>query len=626
MPQIFIEGIGNVDADGFAEEVTMQRILNVLERGDSANSPQALQRLASSANSANSSIKNAGTSAQQMSANTKQASDSARSASSAYAASAREMRQAGTQFSRSIGSSMRTLADSPLQFSRVLFEAGGELVNNLIGSAGLFGKALGGAAQGIGFAAGLLVGEMQKMNDNFVIAQKNGALLGGSLNNLRINSAAAGLTMTQFNGILAKAGTSLSAFGGQTTEGAQEFARANRLLIQTQGDQMLRMGIGFEEMGIRTAEFMETMVMSGEAFSRQGIRTRDVTQATANLARQQKVLAAFNGTTIEQEKEKARMARQDSQLQAAMLGLGARQQEAVAQLVQQFPQLSQFIKETVAFGGPVTKEAGLQASLMGTTTDAIRKTIADIESGADVDGAVSALRTLRENDAAMQQDLANLREVAILGIAGSTNEVVKIANDNFTQQLTLTRKGQAEVIDLIAEDIQRLRAPADALTTAVTNIQKDAQALQTAISSAIASGFTGENSIMATFLEAVQMPTRALRNLAESVNAFAGATTADQAGFSPGQGRAVPAGPMFGSTSNVNFSDMIVDSNTGEHSYDDEPIQATNPFGQSFDVSQNTTGSDMAAIMSASLEESKKTNSLLAQNLNVNKKMQMSIT
>ena len=59
LPQIEVPGVGTVFADGFAEESTMQRILNVLQASDNANSPEAMQQLAGAAQSASVSTRRA---------------------------------------------------------------------------------------------------------------------------------------------------------------------------------------------------------------------------------------------------------------------------------------------------------------------------------------------------------------------------------------------------------------------------------------------------------------------------------------------------------------------------------------------------------------------------------------
>ena len=532
MPQIEVPGVGTVFADGFAEESTMQRILNVLQASDNANSPEAMQRLAGAAQSASVSTRRA---SQQLDGLGSDA-NAASGAIGGLSASADNYNRRMATSSRNAEQLVRTLGESPYAITKTVVETMGQGIGSLfnaIGGAG--GKAaaalgmVGETATMFGsFIAGQLIGELEKTNNAFINVQKNGALLGGSLLNLRILSSTAGLTMEQFSGVVAKAGGSLAMFGGTTTEGAREFARANQNFVLRYQDTMLRLGIGFEEMGIRTAEFMEAMVLAGQNMYEMGYNTDDVADATATLAMQQKQLAAFNGTTIEQEKERQRLARRDAQLNIAMSGLNAEQQESIRQLTGAFPELQQFIKETVAFGGPISKDALMQQSLMGSTTDAIQATLNQIQSGVDPEGAIGALARMRETSGAIADELANQREIGLLAIAGSTNNLVQMAAENFQTNLERSGKLSAGVFEQIQSDFTAVQSATDAATTAVVNMTKSMQMFSVAVSGAIVTLLGND-----TFMKLVSLPTDAIADIAMAISPAA--TTADLTGASAAQ-------------------------------------------------------------------------------------------
>ena len=532
LPQIEVPGVGTVFTDGFAEEATMQRILNVLQASDNANSPEAMQRLAGAAQSASVSTRRA---SQQLDGLGSDA-NAASGAIGGLSASADSYNRRMATSSRNAEQLVRTLGESPYAITKTVVETMGQGIGSLfnaIGGAG--GKAaaalgmVGETATMFGsFIAGQLIGELEKTNNAFINVQKNGALLGGSLLNLRILSSTAGLTMEQFSGVVAKAGGSLAMFGGTTTEGAREFARANQNFVLRYQDTMLRLGIGFEEMGIRTAEFMEAMVLAGQNMYEMGYNTDDVADATATLAMQQKQLAAFNGTTIEQEKERQRLARRDAQLNIAMSGLNAEQQESIRQLTGAFPELQQFIKETVAFGGPISKDALMQQSLMGSTTDAIQATLAQIQNGVDPEGAIGALARMRETSGAIADELANQREIGLLAIAGSTNNLVQMAAENFQTNLERSGKLSAGVFEQIQSDFTAVQSATDAATTAVVNMTKSMQMFSVAVSGAIVTLLGND-----TFMKLVSLPTDAIANIAMAISPAA--TTADLTGASAAQ-------------------------------------------------------------------------------------------
>ena len=67
---------------------------------------------------------------------------------------------------------------------------------------------------------------------------------------------------------------------------------------------MLRMGIDYEDMGVRTAEYMETLQLSGTALGKVGVTSGDVAAGAARLAKQQKMFAQMNGESIESLKQR----------------------------------------------------------------------------------------------------------------------------------------------------------------------------------------------------------------------------------------------------------------------------------------------------------------------------------
>ena len=518
LPNIEVPGLGQVYADGFAEEATMQRILAAISSANNPNNPQAAadaaagnRNIARSAAAADSQLKRLSTSSSAVSGQIGGLGNTAGSFS-------RRMDNATSTFERT----MRTIGDSPFAITKVIGDGLSKAANGIAGALRgipLVGDALAEAGKiGVGLAAfvgGQLLGEVEKMNTAFIESQKNGALLGGSMMNLRIASATAGLTMQQFNNVMAKASESMSMFGGGTTTGAREFARANQAFTNFFSTEMLRMGIGFEEMGIRTAETMGAMVLAGQSFNEFGYQTSDVANQTATLARQQKMLSAFNGTTIEQEKEKQRMARKDGQLNMAMAGMTMQQQEAVRQLTAEFPHLQQYIKETVAFGGPIGKEALMQQSMMGATTDAITNTLAQIESGADATGAMDALRRMRESSSAMADDMDRMRDVGILSIAGSNNSFVQIAARDYQTQLETTNKLTAGVFEMIQNDMGELGKETDNVTTAMVKMTEDMQGFSIALSGAVTSMIEAGGEFVTTLLTG---PTSLARTIAESLS------------------------------------------------------------------------------------------------------------
>lgn len=489
-----------VRLDNAATEDTLQRLVEVAQQGfgsagNNLNAAgQAAGRLGRAANKTGNQLSGTG--------------DAAEGA----AGSLRQATSAGMGFARSIDRSsarmaqgMRTMSNSPFMVADTMVNimdsfkdgSGGILkglgvvaASGLTGAFITAGEKMEGAATGViaglGMAlapaltsmfAGMFVRVLKDTTENFTNLQKNGAILGGSLTEARLAAHGAGLTLGQFTNVMGKAGADMAMFGGQTRRGAQLFGDLSKAV--TTGDtgrQLLQLGIGFEDMGVRTAEMIAHLTESGISFENNAVAVEAARARVVELAKQQKTLAAINGTTIEQEKEKQRMARKDAQLNAIMLGMGEKEREGIQSLTAQFPQFESFIKETVAFGGPVSKGALMQQAQMGATTDALGNTIQQILAGGGQD-AVDALKQLQDTSPALQADLKGLAELTKLSLVSTSNEYIQSAANNFQGQFELANKMSQRVVDSVTEDFQFMADNTDALTKTIVKLQSEQQAL-----------------------------------------------------------------------------------------------------------------------------------------------------
>ena len=501
MPVIDIPGFGAVQADNFASEQTLNRLVDAVNNqttgaggiqsifasvaGDSKRTARDLQQLGQSA-------------------------DNTKSSMQAQSSAAETLTKRNMQVSNSFASFSRKMSSISFESPIAMLSAGVEKFTGLVGDnagaitaagaavgaafGGPAGLMLGGALTGLavgmtqvtGVLGGVLLGDLEKMATQFGKAQQAGAVFGNSMLNFRNISSNSGLTMEQFGNVVTKNTEAVAMFGGTTSQGAQEFARANSLLIRQHGNDLQRLGVSYEEMGMRTADFMASLVEAGVPIYENGVATQDVVRRTKELAVQQKALAAINGTTIDQEKEKQRMQRKDAQMNAVLMGLNEKEREVVQQLSAQFPQATQFIKEFVAFGGPVTKEGNLQAAMMGTLTSEIGNTITAVKNGQSVPGALGALENLAASSPQIAAETRVMADMVKLSIAGSTNSVVQMAEKNFNAQFELMNKTQAGVVTNVLESLtpglDRFKNAADSASDTVTGLNKAFQAGKISIS------------------------------------------------------------------------------------------------------------------------------------------------
>ena len=264
------------------------------------------------------------------------------------------------------------------------------------------GSALGGLAKAgvvvAGAMLGAFVGAIKKTSEEFTKVQKAGGLFGGDLLNFLDTANQAGLQMSQYNAVIARAGEAMASFGGTTTKGAKEFAQANSAFIGGYSDQMLRMGIDYEDMGVRTAEYMETLQLSGTALGKVGVTSGDVAAGAPRLAKQQKMLAAMNGESIESQKQRQKQARTDAAFQASLSGMNDKQRTEMEALITQFPHLSQAIKETIVTGDAVSAEAIMAVQAAGTQGNIILEGVRNITEGVNPEEQVTGImRSLEAN-------------------------------------------------------------------------------------------------------------------------------------------------------------------------------------------------------------------------------------
>lgn len=497
LPTINVPGIGEVFADGFAEEQTMNRILAVLQSSDNANSPEAQQRLAAAATASSASVSMFGKKIQESGNLTKDGSASVvqgfRDATDASFKYGRTMRQATSGVVRSfqglqdkpfaLAQSITTLVSSIAQSGNIFGKAIGGIFGGFTGAklgaeinkefggkiGGAIGAALGvGAPEVVAAFTGFLFEKLNAVSGAFQKVQQTGALLGGSLVEFRVNAHAARLSMAEFTNVFQKAGEEMATFGGQTLRGAREFARANRALTDN-ATELRMLGFSFEDMGLATADLMSKFAMSGVAIETSAIQTREFSEATRTQLLQQKTIATLTGRSIERQKEAERQQRKDVQVQAAIARLGPQQQLEIERLISAFPEMRSAILDTVTFNGLASKDALMLSSAMPTLTDGIINTVRDIKGGSGL--AVDSFKEFAKNNTTIRSEFLNNADlVAAVGRFTDNTFVKTIEGSLLSLQKTMAVSIN-RVIEDVADDYQRIATGQNAATKALIELE-----------------------------------------------------------------------------------------------------------------------------------------------------------
>jgi len=471
LPVINVPGIGDVYADGFAEEQTMQRILMALSDGNNANSAEAQQNLASASNTAAGSVIGLGNASRKTGSDTKVAGQTA-------GQGLRAAGQAGFGFSTMMSRQSRNLSNSVKNLESQPF-AIGTAIAGLVSEAGsaitkfvpnILAKAAGMVAVGGAAIAGFIFEKLNATASAFQKVQQSGAILGGSLLELRLNAHGANLTMSEFGNIMARNGEAMASFAGGTTRGAREFARANQALTQLHSRELLQLGYSFEDMGMATADMMQQFALSGIAIQRSGIHTTEFANATMNAVRQQKIMAAVTGRTIEQQKAAERALRRDAQVQAAIQNLGPAMQTQIKSLIASVPQMKDVILDQVMSGQLMHKNSLIMAGMAPETVEQMRSTVNAIKNGALDGDAAKFFKGISANSDIIKQETKNMGEFTNLSRFVSGNEFLNLAKSTFTQQQDLMTAAINATIKDIGQDVARVKTAIDPMTESLIDL------------------------------------------------------------------------------------------------------------------------------------------------------------
>ena len=563
MPSVDIPGIGTVFADGFAQESTLQSLLQVMSqqqsgggsdpttvlKSQSSAAGRVIASLGSQAKSAGDNVAEGGNSAYQgltlAGRSGRTFSDNIGRASSNLFRSFETASTAPFAMAKGITSAVASMAQDAGGFAKIvgggaLGAAMGSLVDGIDGvSSGmgmLGGGILGAVAPGLvvggtAAVAGFLFDKLNATSAAFDAVQAGGATLGGSLIEFRQAAHNGYLTMGEFTNVMKNNGEAMASFGGQTAVGAREFSKANRALAGgDMGRQLKQMGFSFEDMGGTTADMMEQFALSGISFDQLAVRTGEVAKASFEQARQQKILSAITGRSIEAQKQAEKAQRKDAQVQASLARMGPEQRKQTEQLISAFPHLKDAILDQVTFGGAVSKEAMMQMSQFPNAVASVQGAVDGIKDGSGI--AIDAFTKQAENSAAIREEYLNAADtVATLG-RFTSNAFVKSAEAMIVPQQEMMAKAINDTVSKVVTDMQSIAAGGDAATKALIEQQKAQRELGMALSETTTKLLSESDGLIAS----VTTLTKGATFVVDQVNKGIGATSGTNT-RAPGQTR-----------------------------------------------------------------------------------------
>jgi hypothetical protein len=232
----------------------------------------------------------------------------------------------------------------------------------------------------------------------------------------------------------------------------------NADLINTQGSDLLRLGLNFEDMGSRTAEFLGTLTLAGEGIDKFRYDTGSLSMAIRQQVVQQKALAAINGTTLEQERDKQRAARQDMVLQASLNGLNAKNKDEINNLVAAYPQIATAIKEIAVFGSVTTEAGAMQMMANQGLTNTLEPLVRSLGLAGDNmqyvgNATLQAQRLVDQNRAAIAADVDMQSQVAQLALAGGQGRFIGATTESIEKGFEYNMKVLGDVVENVLGEL-----------------------------------------------------------------------------------------------------------------------------------------------------------------------------
>jgi hypothetical protein len=567
-----IPGVGTVVADNAAQDSTLSSILAAIksQSGDGgAADSQGVQALNSRSRQAGSSIT--------------KLSGSFGGLSETVAATASGMSAVG----RGMSSLMDSMTRSASRFGSITGESVSQTmgeINRVAGSMtrvlpGMLGKVANGLTAGVG----LISGAMAKQADAYNTAAQSGFNFGYSMDNMRDISNAAGLSMTQLTKVMQQSADSMSLFGGGTNQGAREFARLNKIVRDQSGPVMLRMGIGFEEQGVRTAETIERLMLAGMSFDEVARSGDLIARETFKRAHVEGQLAKINGTTLQQEREKMKAAQKDVTLQATLFGANDKVRTQMTSLYKQLegqfgPGMAKLALEIYKSGGAMSEAGALLTTQMPGLTNALKDQVGTIkQTGGETNRTFADMLAGLDPEALRREQGAMAELQSTASLAGvNMGTLSTVLEQSYLGLQKVATQVESGTIDRIIADQEKIFEKAGKVTTAMVNQQTIMQqaarelsmAMTDAISGPIGSGVIKTNQfIMGMMTNAAKGTGALVEKVNEVINYIDGQVTGTsatpQSSGGRGDGTAQSSNPINSGSLYRDMIDAINPVNTG---------------------------------------------------------------
>jgi len=284
-------------------------------------------------------------------------------------------------------------------------------------------KGLGMASEALEATYGPTVAALDKTRAAFQETAAVGANFGSNMNGVVKAAGEAGLSLTEYAGVVKNNSEAMMLLGGSTAEGAKRLARlSSEMRKTTLFDDLTRLGYGTVEINEGFANYTKLMTRNGRI---QGLTDKQLREGTHRYLKNLDAVSKLTGKSKEslQAEEDARQA--DAQYRVMMSGLDAKGREEMELLMKTIPAQHQAGLKEILATGTATTQAGIDAMAYLKESG---KNAQDLHYQMKQSGTLTREQSLQFNKA-YQQELQALAKSPLMETLG---KFVPEANDLVT--------------------------------------------------------------------------------------------------------------------------------------------------------------------------------------------------
>ena len=205
---------------------------------------------------------------------------------------------------------------------------------------------------------------VQGQLDAFRQLTSTGADLGGSLTDVRMSAAAAGLGLDDYVSIITQNSDVFTRLSGNVATGARVFREVSGAIQRNFGSQLANLGFTIGEVSEFTAGYLEIQTRLGRA---QRMSQTELINGSQEYLLELDQLSRITGMSRKEAQEALKQQLVDKRVRTVMAGMDDRTrkeyQKTLAALEKERPELAEAFKEIVATGGVPFTDAGKAIAL-----------------------------------------------------------------------------------------------------------------------------------------------------------------------------------------------------------------------------------------------------------------------